>query len=143
MKKRIIEILQDNKSLTLGEIAFAIKRDRDIIEKELDNMVKSGDLTFKDFYYSLPKIEIELMATTKNNNLDNLSSLLFEQLNKLTAVNSDIDINQCKAVSNLARDVISIERIKLDEKQINIDIANHLIENGNMSPLPKLLSNGS
>lgn len=141
MKNKIIDVLRySEESLTLGEIAYSVKRDRDIVEKELVVMLNNGDVLFKDSYFSLPKIEIKTM-TTKNNNLDNLSSLLFEQLNKLTAVNANIDINQCKAVSNLARDVISIERMKLDEKQMNLDFANHLIEHGNISPLQKLLSN--
>lgn len=142
MKNKIINALQQNNKLTLGEIAYIVKRDKDIIEKELVIMINNGDLAFKDSYFSLPEIKIETM-TIKNNNLDNLSSLLFEQLNKLTAVNANIDINQCKAVSNLARDVISIERMKLDEKQMNLDIANHLIDHQNSSLLPKLLSNGS
>jgi hypothetical protein len=142
MKQKIIELLKNNDSLTLGEIAYNIKRDRDIVEIELNELIEGGRVLINDSYYSLPKIELKIM-TTKNNNLDSLSELLFNQLNKLTAVNSDIDINQCKAVSNLARDVISIERMKLDEKKMNLDFANHFVEHGDASPLQKLLENGS
>jgi len=137
MQQKITAELKKYTSRSANEIAYAIKRDRGQVADELLKMANLGGVAIEkqpEGYNTYSLTERTMTAKTENN-LNKLNELLFAQLEKISMASGE-ELKACaeqsKAVSNIARDIISTQKLSLEA-------ATFAAEHGRITPLPAML----